>query len=357
MALCSPLAPPEASSARPARRQLLGMAAAVGGLLVAGSLLLVLGTRGHHGSLSIASGLLALTLGMRHAFDADHLAAIDNVTRRLMGRGERPLSAGFWFSLGHSTVVLALTVLLMVGVHGLGASVSDPSSGLHLVTGVLGTSISAAFLLAIAVANLAVLRSLRASLRAAKAGVPVATGEAPLPGGPLSRLLAPLMRRVDAPGKMYPLGLAFGLGFDTATEVGLLVLSATAAASGMSVAAMLSLPLLFAGGMSLLDSLDGCAMNLAYGWALTEPQRRLRYNVVVTGLSVAIAAVIGSLEVAGLLIDHLGLRGGAFRLIGGVDLTVAGFVIVGLFAVVLGAAVLWQHLARSERSLPAEHRA
>lgn len=324
---------------------LLAMGAVVLGLLAAGLVLLVLGTHGHHSGLSLGTGLLALTLGMRHAFDADHLAAIDNTTRTLISRGQRPLSTGFWFSLGHSTVVLALTVVLVAGVRGLGASVADPNSGLHLWSGVVGTTVSAGFLLAIAIVNLMLLRGIVASIRSLRAGSldleTVAT--AGLGGGPLSRVLTPLMRRVDSPRKMYPLGLAFGLGFDTATEIGLLVLSGTAVASGLSFWAVLSLPLLFAGGMSMFDTVDGVMMNVAYRWAVEAPGRRLYYNLVITGLSVIVAVLIGSVEIAALTIERLNLHGGIFDVVGGLDLTMVGYVVAGMFLLTwLGAVTLWK---------------
>ena len=352
MALPAPQESLRTGWTRTERSQILAMGLAVAALLAMGALLLVLGTRGHPASLSLGTGLLALTLGMRHAFDADHLAAIDNTTRTLMARGERPLSAGFWFSLGHSSVVFVLTLLLAFGLRGLGASVADPASGLHLITGVVGTCVSAGFLLAIAAFNVALLRGIVRSIRSLRTGTldHSAVDTSVLPGGPLTRLFAPLIRRVDSPLKMYPLGLAFGLGFDTATEVGLLVLSGTAVASGLSIWAVLSLPLLFAGGMSLLDTLDGYVMNLAYGWALVAPGRRLYYNFVITSLSVAVAVLIGSLEISSLVIERLNLRGGIFDLIGSLDLTVMGFFIAGLFLLTwLLALLLWRFGGLAER--------
>ncbi len=339
------------------RTTLAAMGGVVIGLLLAGSLLLVLGTQGHRTTLGLGTGLLALTLGMRHAFDADHLAAIDNATRTLIARGQRPLSTGFWFSLGHSSVVLALTLLLVAGVRGLGASVADPHSGLHLWTGVVGTTISAGFLLLIAAFNLMLLRGIVASMRSLRAGTfdHHALDAVSLGGGPLSRLFAPLVQRVDSPGKMYPLGLAFGLGFDTATEVGLLVLSGTAMASGLSFWAVLSLPLLFAGGMSFFDTIDGAMMNVAYRWAAEAPGRRLYYNLVITSLSVAVAVLIGALEIASLTVERLNLHGGVFDVIAGLDLTTVGFVVAAMFLLTwIGAVVLWRWGRLDQRFEPTE---
>ena len=291
------------------------------------------------------TGILAYTLGMRHAFDADHIAAIDNTTRSMMAEGKRPLSVGFFFSLGHSSVVFALTTLLALGVRGLGTQLTDEHSSLHQVTGVVGTSVSGVFLLLIAAINIVIFRSIVSAFSDLRRGQynEEEIEQRLAQRGFMNRILAPAVKRVDSPWKMYPLGLLFGLGFDTATEVGLLVLSGSAIASGLPLWAIFSLPLLFAGGMSLLDTIVGCFMIFAYGWAFSRPVRKIYYNLVITGLSIAVAVLIGTIEVAGLLVTHLNLHGGVFDLISSIDLNTAGFVVVGLFVVTwIVALVVWR---------------
>ncbi len=333
------------------------MAAVVVGLLASGALILMLATP-HHYKVSgnavfgVGTGLLALTLGMRHAFDADHIAAIDNTTRSMMREGRRPLSVGFFFSLGHSTVVFVLTMLLALGLRGLGSAVSDQHSTLHQVTGLVGTSVSGLFLYVIAGINVVILVSIFRAFGELRSGrYDEEEVERRLAQrGLMNRILAPLSRRVDEPWKMYPLGLLFGLGFDTATEVGLLVLSGSAVASGLPLWAILALPLLFAGGMSLLDTIDGCFMNFAYGWAFSHPVRKIYYNLVITGLSVAVAFVIGTIELLSLLGSQLNLHGVVFDSIGGVNLNSAGFVVVGLFVVTwVVALVVWRFAGIEQR--------
>jgi len=339
------------------RLRILAMAAVVVGLLASGALILMLATP-HHYKVSgnavfgVGTGLLALTLGMRHAFDADHIAAIDNTTRSMMREGRRPLSVGFFFSLGHSTVVFVLTMLLALGLRGLGSAVSDQHSTLHQVTGLVGTSVSGLFLYVIAGINVVILVSIFRAFGELRSGrYDEEEVERRLAQrGLMNRILAPLSRRVDEPWKMYPLGLLFGLGFDTATEVGLLVLSGSAVASGLPLWAILALPLLFAGGMSLLDTIDGCFMNFAYGWAFSHPVRKIYYNLVITGLSVAVAFVIGTIELLSLLGSQLNLHGVVFDSIGGVNLNSAGFVVVGLFVVTwVVALVVWRFAGIEQR--------
>lgn len=339
------------SLTREERLRLGGMAFVVVALLGGGLALLLLAAP-HHYRIShteifgVGTGLLALTLGMRHAFDADHIAAIDNTTRKLMSEGRRPLSVGFFFSLGHSTVVLILTVLLGLGLRGLGSSISNSSSSLHHVTGLIGTSISGLFLFLIAAINLAILGAIVSAMRGLRDGSydEVEVERRLAERGFMNRFLAPLAKKVDEPWKMYPLGLLFGLGFDTATEVGLLVLSGSAVASGLPFWAILSLPLLFAGGMSLFDTIDGCFMNVAYGWALSSPVKKIYYNLVVTVLSVAVAVVIGSIELIGMLASELHLSGSVFSFAAGVNINSAGFVVVGLFVATWVVAVAVWHL-------------
>jgi high-affinity nickel-transport protein len=293
----------------------------------------------------IGIGVTAYTLGMRHAFDADHIAAIDNTTRKLMGEGQRPLSVGFWFSLGHSSVVLGLTLLLSLGMKALAGPVRDDNSRLHAVTGLIGTTVSGAFLYLIAAINLVVLAGIWKVFRRMRTGrYDEAALEAQLDNrGFMNRLLRRVTGSITKPWQMYPLGLLFGLGFDTATEIALLVLAGSGAASGLPWYAILCLPVLFAAGMSLLDTIDGSFMNFAYGWAFSKPVRKVYYNLTVTGLSVAAALVIGTVELLGLLADELDLHGTFWDWIAGLDLNTVGFVIAGLFlATWLLALVVWK---------------
>ena len=326
------------------------MAAAVLGLHILGFSLLF-GAIALHAHVArdqifgVGTGFLAYTLGMRHAFDADHISAIDNTTRKLMSDGKRPLSVGFFFSLGHSTIVLLLTLLLGAGVSALGAQVRHSGSGLHAVAGIIGTSVSGTFLYLIAALNLVVLVSIARLFLAMRHGTfSEAELEAQLDKrGMMSRVLGPLARRIDRPGKMYPIGLLFGLGFDTATEVALLVLSGSAVAGGLPLWAILSLPILFAAGMSLFDTADGCFMNFAYGWAFSRPVRKIYYNLTMTGLSVVVAFFIGTIELGGLLSHEIGLTGGFWTWLRHFNINGAGYAIVALFAVTwIGALAIWR---------------
>ncbi|WP_051828556.1 HoxN/HupN/NixA family nickel/cobalt transporter [Streptomyces bicolor] len=296
-------------------------------------------------SFGIGIGVTAYTLGMRHAFDADHIAAIDNTTRKLMGEGQRPLSVGFWFSLGHSSVVFALALLLSLGVKTLAGPVRDDDSRLHDITGLIGTTVSGAFLYLIAAINLVVLAGIwKVFRRMRSGGYDEAVLEEHLNNrGFMNRILGRATRSITKPWHMYPLGLLFGLGFDTATEVALLVLAGSGAASGLPWYAILCLPVLFAAGMSLLDTIDGTFMNFAYGWAFSQPVRKVYYNLTVTGLSVAVALLIGTVELLTLLADRLALHGPFWDRISGLDLNTAGFVVVGLFVVTwFVALVVWR---------------
>ena len=330
--------------------QLVLMGGAVTTLFVAGWVLLVASIPSHialgsGGTFGIGTGILALTLGMRHAFDADHISAIDNATRKLMEDGQRPLTVGFFFSLGHSSVVFLLAVLLGLGIHALNTQVSEDGSELQRVTGVIGTSVSGIFLFAIAGINLAILLSIVKAWRGARGGeYDDAALEAQLENrGLLNRIFGPFARRISSPAKMYPVGLLFGLGFDTATEIALLVLSGSAVAAGMPWWAILSLPLLFAAGMSFFDAIDGTFMNVAYRWAFLHPARKIFYNLIITALSIAVAVIIGSIELLTLVGEKLGLSGGVWGWLAGVDLNAAGFAIVGLFvATWVIATVVWR---------------
>ena len=326
------------------------LAAAIAALHVLGVALLV-GAGGAAGAVTAGVALTAYALGLRHAFDADHIAAIDNVTRKLMADGPRPLGVGFFFALGHSTVVLALALLLAAGVRALGGAVQDDSSALQETTGLIGTLVSGSFLFAIGILNLVLFAGVVRVLRRARRGeLSEAELEAELaPRGPLQRVYGRLTRLVRKPWHMYPLGILFGLGFDTATEIALLVLATGASFSGVPLPAILCLPILFAAGMALLDTLDGALMTFAYDWALAQPVRKLFYNLTVTGLSVAVALGIGTVELLSVAVERLGLRGGLWDAVAGVDLAIAGYVVAGLFAVTWAGAILAWRLGRIER--------
>ncbi|TWV55716.1 HoxN/HupN/NixA family nickel/cobalt transporter [Streptomyces misionensis] len=301
-------------------------------------------------SFGVGIGVTAYTLGMRHAFDADHIAAIDNTTRKLMGSGQRPLSVGFWFSLGHSSIVFGLALLLSLGMKALAGPVRDDNSHLHQITGLIGTTVSGAFLYLIAAINLVILAGIWKVFRRMRTGhYDEAALEAQLNNrGFMNRLLGRVTGSISKPWQMYPLGLLFGLGFDTATEIALLVLAGSGAASGLPWYAILTLPVLFAAGMALLDTIDGSFMNFAYGWAFSKPVRKVYYNLTITGLSVAVALIIGSVELLGLLADKLDLHGFFWDWISGLDLNMVGFVIVGLFFVTWALALLVWKAGRIE---------
>jgi high-affinity nickel-transport protein len=295
-------------------------------------------------------GLTAYTLGVRHAFDADHIAAIDGTTRALMARGQRPQSVGFFFSLGHSSVVFALALLLSLGVKAVVGPVRDDSSALHQITGVVGPAVSGVFLCVIGALNLAVLAGLVRALLAVRRGEAGSEllDQGAVAGGPMSRLLGRATRAVRRPWQMYPLGLLFGLGFDTATEVSLLFLAGGAAGAGLPWWAVLCLPVLFAAGMSLFDTIDGSFMNFAYGWALSRPVRKLYYNLTVTALSIVVALGIGSIELLSVIPEHVGLTGGPWAIATHIDLNLAGYAVVGLFAATWAVAIAAWRLGRVE---------
>jgi high-affinity nickel-transport protein len=327
-----------------------GMATVVVGLHVFGWFTLLALVVPHHYSLGtqvfgVGIGVTAYTLGLRHAFDADHIAAIDNTTRKLMADGQRPLSVGFFFSLGHSTIVFALALLFSLGVKALAGQVETDGSTLHDVTGIVGTGVSGTFLYVIAGLNLAILVGIVRVFRAMRRGqFDEAELEAQLDArGLMNRFLGRFTRAIRAPWQMYPLGVLFGLGFDTATEVALLFLAAGAAGAGLPWYAILCLPVLFAAGMSLLDTIDGSFMNFAYGWAFSRPLRKVYYNLVITGLSVAVAFVIGTIELLSILADKLRLEGGFWVWVSTLDLNLVGYGIVGLFVVTwAGAFAVWR---------------
>jgi len=304
----------------------------------------------HTRTFGIGTGLLAYTLGMRHAFDADHISAIDNTTRKLMSEGKRPLSVGFWFSLGHSSVVFVLAVALNFGIRALNFEVKSPGSGLHRYTGLIGTLVSGGFLYLIAALNVVILVSIVRIFFALRRGEYDRDElERQLNArGLLNRFFGPLARRVDTAWKMYPVGFLFGLGFDTATEIALLVIAGTSVASGLPFWAILSLPVLFAAGMSLLDTADGSFMNFAYGWAFSNPIRKVYYNIIITALSVGVAFVIGTIELLSVLQSQFDLTGGLWDWSAKFDINKAGYFIVGMFLVTWVVAVLLWRVGRVE---------
>ncbi len=298
----------------------------------------------------IGLGVTAYTLGMRHAFDADHIAAIDNTTRKLMTEGKRPMSVGFWFSLGHSSVVFIMVTLLAFGIRALAGALENDQSTLQKTTSVWGTSVSGVFLLLIGLVNLAALIGILKVFRKMREGT---FDEQELEDqldkrGFLNRILGRVTRTVTKPWHMYPVGLLFGLGFDTVTEVGLLVVAGGAAAASLPWWAVLTLPILFAAGMSLLDSIDGTFMNFAYGWAFSKPIRKIYYNITVTSLSVAVALLIGGVELVSVLAEKLDITGGPLAAIARIDLNDVGFWIVGLFAATWALALVVWRVGRIE---------
>jgi high-affinity nickel-transport protein len=285
---------------------------------------------------------LAYTFGLRHAFDADHIAAIDATTRKLLQDGKRPLGTGFFFSLGHSTIVFGLTAALAVAAGTVHAQISN----LQTYGSTIGASVSGTFLLLIGALNLLVLLEVVGVFRRMKRGqYDEQDLEAALANqGFLARfLLKRVGDRIDASWKMYPLGVLFGLGFDTATEIALLAVAAGVATHHVPFLAVISLPLIFAAGMSLMDTLDGAFMCHAYGWAFSSPVRKVYYNISVTSLSIAVAWMVGAIELLQVLAAKLALDGAFWRLLASVDLGRLGYLVVGLFvAAWLCSLTLWK---------------
>jgi high-affinity nickel-transport protein len=307
---------------------------------------------GHYKGLGIGICILAYTLGSRHAFDADHIAAIDNTTRKLMNDRQgvegarRPLSVGYFFSLGHSTIVVAIGFGFVLAEKAVYGAVSNKNSGLEHFGGIFGTIVSASFLYLIALLNIVILVGIMKVFRSMRNG---SFDEVELERqlnnrGLMFRFFGRWMRTIDKEWKMYPVGVVFGLGFDTATEVLLLATTAFFASKGLPWYSIMCLPILFTAGMSLLDTLDGCFMNLAYGWAFFNPVRRIYYNLAITGLSIAICFFIGTIEVLGLLPSELHLKGAFWRFMANFNLNAAGFIIVAMFiATFLGAMAFWRY--------------
>jgi high-affinity nickel-transport protein len=287
-------------------------------------------------ALLLGTALLAYTFGLRHAVDADHISAIDNVTRKLMQDGKRPVAVGFFFSLGHSTIVVALTLLIVIGA----GTVRDHLPSLQLLGGVVGTSISAGFLFVIAAINgLVLVDIVRAARQMRKDGTfcDATLNDSLAQRGLLGRVFKPLLRLVSRSRDMYLIGILFGLGFDTATEVGLLGIAAIEAGKGLPIWAILIFPALFTAGMSLIDTTDGVLMLGAYGWAFLNPGRKLYYNMTITGASVLIALLVGGIELSG-------IAGGGW----GVGWL--GFAIIGLFALSWLASIAYHAYRRYDKT-------
>ena len=304
----------------------------------------------------LGTALLAWVFGLRHAVDADHIAAIDNVVRKLMQDGQRPQTVGLWFSLGHSTIV----VLASLAIAATAAAMQDKLEAIKGIGGVVGTLVSATFLLAIAAANMVILLGVWRSFRQYQRSGRLDDGalDMLLAGrGLLSRLFRPLFRAITRSWHMYPLGFLFGLGFDTATEVGLLGISATQASQGMSPWQAMVFPALFTAGMALVDTADSVLMVGAYGWAFVNPMRKLWYNLTITAASVLVALLIGGVEALGLLGDRLALTGPFWNTVGSLNDSFGylGFAVVGIFVVCWALSTIiyrWQGYDRLDASKP-----
>jgi high-affinity nickel-transport protein len=306
----------------------------------------------HYKNFGIGLGAIAYTLGLRHAFDADHISAIDNTTRKLLNDRldvegtNRPLTLGYYFSLGHSTIVVAIGLGLVFAERAVFHAVSNSHSGLQQFGGVFGTVISASFLFLIAFMNLVILAGIMRVFRSMRDGsYDEAELEAQLQNrGLMYRFFGKWMRSIDKEWKLYPVGVVFGMGFDTATEVTLLASTAFLASEHLPWYSIMCLPVLFTAGMVLMDTIDCLFMNVAYGWAFFNPVRKIFYNLAITLLSVAICFFIGLIEVLGLLPQELHWKGPFWRLMSGFDLNTAGYIIVGMFIVTwLGAVLIWRY--------------
>lgn len=321
------------------RRRLGVFAGSIGALHVAGWGLLLAYGANHPAFLAL--GGLAYTFGLRHAFDADHITAIDNTTRKLLQSGQKPVGVGFFFSLGHSTVVFLIAVALGLAVKWVIQGVD--TGQLKAIGGAVGLLVSGGFLILIGVLNLVILLDIIRVYRRMRRGEYDREGlENELKsGGVMTRLFGRVFRVIDHSWQMYPVGFLFGLGFDTASEVALWAISAGAAAQGLPFTALISLPLIFAAGMSLMDTADGAFMSKAYSWAFASPMRKVFYNITITSLSVFVALFIGVVELAQVLIQTLHLHGGVFGAIAGFDiLGKAGYVIVAAFVLAWASALV-----------------
>jgi nickel/cobalt transporter (NiCoT) family protein len=321
-------------------RRVWGMFAVIALLNVVGFTTFVLFVvPAHYKGLGIGVALTAYTLGLRHAFDADHISAIDNTTRKLMNDrldvegARRPLSVGYYFSLGHSTIVIAIGAGIVIAEKTVYGAVSNNSSGLEQFGGVFGTIVSATFLYLIAALNIVILAGIVKIWRSMRRGTyDEAELERQLQNrGFMNRFFGKWMKSITKEWQMYPVGVVFGMGFDTATEVALLASTALLATESLPWYCIMCLPILFTAGMSLMDTLDGIFMNGAYGWAFFNPVRKVYYNLAITGLSIAICFIIGTIEVLGLLPMELHMQGSFWNFMENFNINTAGFVIVGMF--------------------------
>jgi high-affinity nickel-transport protein len=301
----------------------------------------------HHYPVLLGTALLAYTFGLRHAVDADHIAAIDNVTRKLMQQGKRPVAVGFFFSLGHSTIVFGLSIAIALT----SVALKDQFDSLESIGGIIGTIVSAFFLVAIAIANIIILLSVYKTFQHVKSGGTYVDEDLNLilaKRGFFGRIFRNLFRLVNQSWQMYPVGFLFGLGFDTATEVGLLGISATAAAKGLPIWSILVFPTLFTAGMALVDSTDSILMLGAYGWAFVKPIRKLYYNMTITFVSIVVALLIGGIEALGLIGDEFGWKGAFWAMMDDLNANFGtiGFVIIGVFVLSWGASFLIYRMNR-----------
>ena len=341
--------------------RLTGMFAFIIALNVVGWLIFILYVLPHHfdykgvgGSRGLGVGLgVAITawfLGFRHAFDADHISCIDNTTRKLMADGKRPLGTGFFFSFGHSTVIVAVGVGITFAARAVFGAMVNPNSAYETAGGAVGTLLSAGFLYLIAVLNLIVLAAIFKVFREMRSGTYNEVElEAQLQArGLMYRFFGRFMRSINHTWQLYFVGLVFGIGFDTTTEVVLLAATAYAAIQGLPFFAVLALPFMFSGGMMLFDTLDGCFMNFAYGWAFARPVRKVYYNLVITGLSIGAAFIIGTIEILGILTTEFHLNGAFWDAMANFNINVAGFCIAGLFVLVWAVALAYWRLGKVE---------
>ncbi len=340
---------------RAERGRLAGFFGSVGVLHLAGWGLLLAYGASHPGFIWL--GGVAYMLGLRHAFDADHISAIDNTTRKLLQSGKKPIGVGFFFSLGHSTVVFLIAVALGLAVRWVVQGVVADSGQLRSIGGAVGTLVSGGFLVLIGILNLLVLLDIIRVYRGMRRGDydRQALEQELTAGGLMTRLFGRLFRVIEHSWQMYPVGFLFGLGFDTASEVAFLAVSAGAAAQGLPFAAILSLPLIFAAGMSLMDTMDGAFMAKAYTWAFASPIRKVFYNMTITSLSVFVALFVGVIELAQILIHVLGLHGGVYGALATSNVLVyAGYVIVAAFVITWAAALVIYKVRRIDERWGAE---
>jgi len=297
----------------------------------------------------VGLGFAAYMFGLRHAFDADHITAVDDTVRYMLQKGKRPLGIGFFFSLGHSTIVFSLAVAIIFAA----TAVKQSLPALQNIGGIIGASVSGAFLWAIGILNLLVLLDILKVWRQVKTGKHnhAHVEELLAQRGFINRLLGGRLQRfINHSWQMFPVGVLFGLGFDTASEVGLLAMTAGASTGNLSVPALLSLPILFAAGMTAMDTTDGVLMSKAYDWAFVNPLRKIFYNITITSLSIAVALIIGTIELLQVLVAMLGLEGPFFGLIAGLNFGVLGYMIVGTFLIAWGTSVaIWKFGRIEER--------